>query len=957
MNKLKRIFSGLIAVAVMIATLPTIPMITLTANAASMYNGIITSVSEYWTDKEWEVLQLTNKERMSEGLLPLSTTEKLQEAAHIRAIELTEFFDHARPDGRDGTTVLADLNIPHIRGCENIAAGSSYRTPDNVMYGTNGNGGWINSPGHRANIMNTYHNHIGIGNAYNATGQEVAQNVVMRDFWVQLFPVNIDMSLQNLCHTSKIEIGTASGNPVFTIGNSIEDLGLFVILDCSCGIAYMPLISEMCSGYNANSETAQTVTVTYGELSTTFSITLSSLTVTFDSQGGSAVPPKTNIISGNTITAPPSPTKDGNVFRGWFAKFDPEISDFGGKSLLYESSIDVYFLDRDYYSIGDYIWWDFLDYSVNKNITLYALWESKSFAIAFNANGGSVNPISATTQANGRLTNLPTPTRNGFTFNGWFSAVTGGTPVNTSTVFTETSTIYAQWTAIIDKTPTNDPPNNLPNDPPSNPTNDLPSDSSSESPSNQSFTYPTQTPPKKVITWYEGGAGNLVSYPLDYYITKDTSTTYNPELAELAMAFSRSSYNEYNVNLSLENHGFKGKSYKYSGVFNIANPAFVIAEKPLDDDGNKIVAIIIKGTSISNPSDDITDLLSMIGAFEVASINIFKKINELYSNDDKITYFVTGHSYGGAVACLVAGKLNQTVSKEKIFAYTFASPNTGLLSSLLLKGDNVFNVVNTLDTVPKLPPYPLYQKNGISYKFTVDEGNFLDNHSGLTYLSFLSKHNTPDNNGYLDGNKWAGNFINYLLNGILCPVDVDILDSNDVVIARFIDNQPIYLNGAENELMLYTIGDEKYFISKPDNKYTLKLMGTDSGEMDYFVQEINANTNEVVAVKNFENVSLYNGKEMIATVGGAVEISEVQLFLANGDEIIGKIMNDGTEIIFDDNSNNSNINNTASNDTNSNKNNSNDNSNPATGICFHIAIVAFNGLLILFLARKRKKII
>ncbi len=67
--------------------------------------------------------------------------------------------------------------------------------------------------------------------------------------------------------------------------------------------------------------------------------------------------------------------------------------------------------------------------------------------IAFNANGGTVAPATATTGANGKLTSLPTPTRSGYTFDGWFTAATGGDAVNTNTVFTQNTTIYAHWTA------------------------------------------------------------------------------------------------------------------------------------------------------------------------------------------------------------------------------------------------------------------------------------------------------------------------------------------------------------------------------------------------------------------------------------------------------------------------------------------------------------------------------
>jgi len=68
--------------------------------------------------------------------------------------------------------------------------------------------------------------------------------------------------------------------------------------------------------------------------------------------------------------------------------------------------------------------------------------------ITFNANGGAVTPASATTGASGTLASLPEPARDGYTFNGWFTAATDGTRVTTSTQFSGSATIYAQWTII-----------------------------------------------------------------------------------------------------------------------------------------------------------------------------------------------------------------------------------------------------------------------------------------------------------------------------------------------------------------------------------------------------------------------------------------------------------------------------------------------------------------------------
>ncbi len=69
-----------------------------------------------------------------------------------------------------------------------------------------------------------------------------------------------------------------------------------------------------------------------------------------------------------------------------------------------------------------------------------------AYTITFDANGGNCSTATATANTDGKLAVLPTATRSGYTFNGWFTAANGGTKVTTDTVFTADTTIYAQWT-------------------------------------------------------------------------------------------------------------------------------------------------------------------------------------------------------------------------------------------------------------------------------------------------------------------------------------------------------------------------------------------------------------------------------------------------------------------------------------------------------------------------------
>ena len=100
----------------------------------------------------------------------------------------------------------------------------------------------------------------------------------------------------------------------------------------------------------------------------------------------------------------------------------------------------------------------------NETITLYAKWEANGYQLIANANGGSMANLSGWSGNSTRLEKtvdydeaygtLPTPTRTGYTFDGWYTASSGGNPVSTSTKMTSSSwnegekaNIYAHWTA------------------------------------------------------------------------------------------------------------------------------------------------------------------------------------------------------------------------------------------------------------------------------------------------------------------------------------------------------------------------------------------------------------------------------------------------------------------------------------------------------------------------------
>ena len=80
------------------------------------------------------------------------------------------------------------------------------------------------------------------------------------------------------------------------------------------------------------------------------------------------------------------------------------------------------------------------------NKEYWAKWEANTYTVTFYPNGGSVNPVAATTDSSGKLSSLPTPTRGGnYRFDGWYTEQNGGIKVTLNQVYTADTTLYAYW--------------------------------------------------------------------------------------------------------------------------------------------------------------------------------------------------------------------------------------------------------------------------------------------------------------------------------------------------------------------------------------------------------------------------------------------------------------------------------------------------------------------------------
>lgn len=117
-----------------------------------------------------EILNLVNAERAKVGLSALALDMNITAAANVRAKEIKQSFSHTRPDGSSFSTALKEQGVSYRGSGENIAWGQ--KSPEQVV------NGWMNSDGHRANILNKNFTSMGVGYYQDENGV---------NYWVQLF--------------------------------------------------------------------------------------------------------------------------------------------------------------------------------------------------------------------------------------------------------------------------------------------------------------------------------------------------------------------------------------------------------------------------------------------------------------------------------------------------------------------------------------------------------------------------------------------------------------------------------------------------------------------------------------------------------------------------------------------------------------------------------------------------
>lgn len=155
----------------------------------------------------------------------------------------------------------------------------------------------------------------------------------------------------------------------------------------------------------------------------TYTITPKSIayTVNFDPNGGTVSTKNIKVTYNSTYGTLPTPTRTGYRFSGWYT------AKTGGTKIASNTMVGN--------SAGS---------------TLYAHWKANQYTVTFDSNGGTVSTKSKKVTYNSTYDTLPIPTRAGYTFDGWYTALTGGTKVTKDTVVTAMANhpLYARWSPI-----------------------------------------------------------------------------------------------------------------------------------------------------------------------------------------------------------------------------------------------------------------------------------------------------------------------------------------------------------------------------------------------------------------------------------------------------------------------------------------------------------------------------
>ena len=154
------------------------------------------------------------------------------------------------------------------------------------------------------------------------------------------------------------------------------------------------------------------------DMTVTAQWTPATLSVKYDATGGIVSNGSKKVTYLGNYGDLESPKRDGYTFTGWYTAAN------GGTQITKDTKVEV-----------------------TSDQTIYAHWTANSYTVTFNADGGTVTANTKTVTFGNAYGELPTPTRSGYTFAGWWTAVDSGEQMNAESVVKTASdhVLYAHW--------------------------------------------------------------------------------------------------------------------------------------------------------------------------------------------------------------------------------------------------------------------------------------------------------------------------------------------------------------------------------------------------------------------------------------------------------------------------------------------------------------------------------
>ena len=363
----------------------------------------------------YKVLNLVNQNRKKQNQSALTMDKDLMAAAMQRAAELSLYYSHTRPYGGDCFEASSKMMG------ENIAM--YYSTAEAVM------SGWMNSEGHRENILAARYKSIGIGCFVKdgvrcwvqCFGTDSAQKVSKPQNTEKKFAVYADPAYVKLTvnKTSiKQPMNKSERIVVYAQGFRIEpDSFHWKSSDTNVAtVSSSGLVTTRAGGSATISATNKTMSSVVFKIRV--AVSAKKYTVTLHPNGGTVTTKTKSVYYKNVYGKLPTPTRKGYTFTGWYT------AKSGGTKVGSATKV-----------------------SKAANHTLYAHWKRTAYKINYLLRGGtnhSKNPGSYTINTADII--LQKPTRTGYTFAGWYSDSACTKKVaQIKRGSTGTKNLYAKW--------------------------------------------------------------------------------------------------------------------------------------------------------------------------------------------------------------------------------------------------------------------------------------------------------------------------------------------------------------------------------------------------------------------------------------------------------------------------------------------------------------------------------